>query len=447
MEKDSEEKKAAWTEADMTAALDAIREEQMNLVKASVQFGIPASTLWQRATRLGIPVPKNGVKTKTSNKDGLAEAVVLLKNGEISVNKASKVFGIPPSTLYKIAKREKIQLSPPFNTSATSWTQDTLATAMDAIRNGHMSVHMASTKFKIPSGTLYGRCKREGLELSRTSPAQWSPKDLKEALDAIRSGQMSINQASEHFKISYSALYKRVKPNLARHEGHTGGYEGERADTSSALTETSESSTEVTENAAAGGGCDDVRKGNRIIEQNGCFITVLDPCHVEEKPMPVVPMEHHHHHQHMDVPHQAADNRHDGGYRVNGSPIGMGYLDFAPEPPAPSAIPVTGYLDYSAPEPKYSTSAAYPYPSNGYGNLRPLDPMEGVPQIHNHHQLPQYVQQQHPGMQPMGTPMHHQMPQMRAYTEPVDYLKMSHDTLPPHQVPAEHSDVNTFNHL
>ncbi|XP_059615538.1 uncharacterized protein LOC132261044 [Phlebotomus argentipes] len=428
MENSEESAKKVWTEQDMDAALDAMRNDQMNLVKASVQFGIPASTLWQRATRLGIPVPKNGVKTKTSSKDGLAEAVVLLKNGEISVNKASKVFGIPPSTLYKIAKREKIQLSPPFNTSATSWTQDTLATAMDAIRNGHMSVHMASTKFKIPSGTLYGRCKREGLELSRTSPAQWSPKDLKEALEAIRSGHMSINQASEHYKISYSALYKRVKPSLSRAEGQA-GHEAERTDT--ALTETSESSTEVAE---------DVRKGNRIIEQNGCFITVLDPCHVEEKPM-AMGMEQQ---AHLEPPPHP-DVRHDGAFRHNGSPIGMGYLDFAPEPPAPSAIPVTGYLDYTATEPKYSTSAGYPYPANGYGNLRPLDPMESVPQIHNHHQLPQYVQQ-HPGMNPMGGHMHHQMPSMRAYPEPVDYLKMSHDPLP-HQVPAEHSDVNTFNHL
>lgn len=343
MANSEESTKKAWTEQDMDAALDAMRNDQMNLVKASVQFGIPASTLWQRATRLGIPVPKNGVKTKTSSKDGLAEAVVLLKNGEISVNKASKVFGIPPSTLYKIAKREKIQLSPPFNTSATSWTQDTLATAMDAIRNGHMSVHMASTKFKIPSGTLYGRCKREGLELSRTSPAQWSPKDLKEALEAIRSGHMSINQASEHYKISYSALYKRVKPSLSRSEGHA-GHEPERTD--AVLTETSESSTEVSEPLPPS----DIRQGNRIIEQNGCFITVLDPCHVEEKPMP--PMEHHQ--QHLDPPGHNVDNRHE--YRVNGSPIGMGYLDFAPEPPAPSAIPVTGYLDYSATEPKYSTS-------------------------------------------------------------------------------------------
>lgn len=207
-------KNNSWTPESMDEALDALKNERLTLIKASHQYGIPASTLWQRATRLGIMMPKNGART--SSKDGIADAVQLLKTGQISVNKASKVFGIPPSTLYKIAKREGIQLSSPFNTASTSWTQENLQLAMDAIRAGQMSVHMASVEYKIPPGTLYGRCKREGLELSRSNPVQWSSRDLKNALEAVKTGQMSINQASEHYKISYSSLYKRVKPN----QGH-----------------------------------------------------------------------------------------------------------------------------------------------------------------------------------------------------------------------------------
>lgn len=208
----------AWTQADMDEALESLKTERMSLVKASQHHGIPASTLWQRATRLGIMIPKN--MTRTSSKDGVADAVQLLKTGQISVNKASKVFGIPPSTLYKIAKREGIQLSSPFNSATTSWTQENLQLAMDAIRTGQMSVHMASVEFKIPPGTLYGRCKREGLELSRNNPVQWSPRDLKNALEAVKTGQMSINQASEHYKISYSSLYKRVKPHFVNNNNN-----------------------------------------------------------------------------------------------------------------------------------------------------------------------------------------------------------------------------------
>lgn len=157
----------AWTQADMDEALESLKTERMTLVKASQHYGIPASTLWQRATKIGIVIPKS--VNRTSSKDGVADAVQLLKTGQISVNKASKVFGIPPSTLYKIAKREGIQLSSPFNSATTTWTQENLQLAMDAIRTGQMSVHMASVEFKIPPGTLYGRCKREGLELSRVS--------------------------------------------------------------------------------------------------------------------------------------------------------------------------------------------------------------------------------------------------------------------------------------
>lgn len=207
-----------WTQTDMEEALESLKAEKMSLVKASQQYGIPASTLWQRATRLGIMIPKN--MTRTSSKDGVADAVQLLKTGQISVNKASKVFGIPPSTLYKIAKREGIQLSSPFNSATTSWTQENLQLAMDAIRTGQMSVHMASVEFKIPPGTLYGRCKREGLELSRNNPVQWTPRDLKSALEAVKTGQMSINQASEHYKISYSSLYKRVKPHFVNNNNN-----------------------------------------------------------------------------------------------------------------------------------------------------------------------------------------------------------------------------------
>lgn len=35
-------------------------------------------------------------------------------------------------------------------------------------------------------GTLYGRCKREGIELSRSNPTPWSEDAMGEALEAVR---------------------------------------------------------------------------------------------------------------------------------------------------------------------------------------------------------------------------------------------------------------------
>lgn len=79
------------------------------------------------------------------------------------------------------------------------------------VNSGQTSVQKASTEFGIPTGTLYGRCKREGIELSRSNPTPWSEDAMGEALEAVRLGHMSINQAAIHYNLPYSSLYGRFK--------------------------------------------------------------------------------------------------------------------------------------------------------------------------------------------------------------------------------------------
>lgn len=141
-----------WTQEDMESALDALRTHNMSLTKASVTYGIPSTTLWQRAHRLGIDTPKKEGPTKSWSEDSLNNALDALRTGQISANKASKAYGIPSSTLYKIARREGIRLAAPFNAAPTTWTQDDLERALEAIRTGHTSVQKASTEFGIPTG-------------------------------------------------------------------------------------------------------------------------------------------------------------------------------------------------------------------------------------------------------------------------------------------------------
>lgn len=200
-----------WTQEDMDGALDALRNHNMSLTKASVTYGIPSTTLWQRAHRLGIDTPKKEGPTKSWSEESLNNALDALRTGTISANKASKAFGIPSSTLYKIARREGIRLAAPFNAAPTTWTQDDLERALESIRAGQSSVQRASTEFGIPTGTLYGRCKREGIELSRSNPTPWSENSMMDALEAVRVGQMSINQAAIHYNLPYSSLYGRFK--------------------------------------------------------------------------------------------------------------------------------------------------------------------------------------------------------------------------------------------
>lgn len=223
-----------WTAEDMESALDALRTHNMSLTKASATYGIPSTTLWQRAHRLGIDTPKKEGPSKTWNEDSLNSALEALRTGTISANKASKAFGIPSSTLYKIARREGIRLAAPFNAAPTTWSAEDLDRALEAIRAGQTSVQKASTEFGIPTGTLYGRCKREGIELSRSNPTPWSEDAMMEALESVKQGHMSINQAAIHYNLPYSSLYGRFKrgkydtPNSANssHSNHGGGGAG-----------------------------------------------------------------------------------------------------------------------------------------------------------------------------------------------------------------------------
>ncbi|XP_023934587.1 uncharacterized protein LOC112043417 [Bicyclus anynana] len=201
----------SWTQQDMDKALEALRKHHMSLTKASATYGIPSTTLWQRAHRLGIDTPKKEGASKSWSEADLRGALHALRAGAISANKASKAYGIPSSTLYKIARREGIRLAAPFNAAPTAWRRADLERALQAIRCGAASVQRAATQFGIPTGTLYGRCKREGIELSRSNPTPWSEDAMGEALEAVRVGQMSINQAAIHFNLPYSSLYGRFK--------------------------------------------------------------------------------------------------------------------------------------------------------------------------------------------------------------------------------------------
>ena len=74
-----------------------------------------------------------------------------------------------------------------------------------------MSVQKASTEFNIPSGTLYGRCRRGGIELSgKNSTTMWSDSDMNMAVESVKTGAMSINQAALSYNMPYSSLYGRI---------------------------------------------------------------------------------------------------------------------------------------------------------------------------------------------------------------------------------------------
>ena len=206
----------------MECALEALRTRSMSLYKAAAYFGIPSTTLWQRMHKAGIDSSRKDGSGKTWSDDALNHALEALRAGTISVNKASKEYNIPSSTLYKICKKESIKLAPPLNTMPPSWSQENLRKAFEAIKNG-MSVMKAATEFGIPNTTLYAKCKKEGIELrAKSENCNWTEDDLNVALDSVRMGEMSINQASIHYSVPYSTLYNRFKKCALAEGGDTG---------------------------------------------------------------------------------------------------------------------------------------------------------------------------------------------------------------------------------
>lgn len=66
--------------------------------QASAAYGIPSTTLWQRAHRLGIDTPKKEGAAKSWSDADLRQALHALRAGAISANKASKAYGMAPDT-------------------------------------------------------------------------------------------------------------------------------------------------------------------------------------------------------------------------------------------------------------------------------------------------------------------------------------------------------------
>ena len=97
----------AYSSQDMQSALDSLKEGKLSLTRASEAFKIPATTLWQRANKLGIATPKKESVNKTWSDTKLNVALDALRKRELSANKASKMYGIPSSVSFVYKKSTK----------------------------------------------------------------------------------------------------------------------------------------------------------------------------------------------------------------------------------------------------------------------------------------------------------------------------------------------------
>lgn len=191
----------------LNGALNALRTGALSVKKASKAFEIPCKMLYKIAKREGIKF-RSFPATSSPN---LEEALRDIRSGKLSVLRASKKFGIPKTKLYNICKRQGIELIR--NSTDMDAMREETVKALDAIRSGQTTVQKASTEFGIPRATLYAKCKKVGIELGRgnSSPAQPLREETVKALEAIRSGRTSVQKASAEFGISTGTLYSRCR--------------------------------------------------------------------------------------------------------------------------------------------------------------------------------------------------------------------------------------------
>lgn len=86
-----------WTEEEMSTALNALKSN-MTLNGASVTYGIPKTTIAQRAKRMGIQL---GIGRRSWIEKDMESAIDALRSKKITAIQASKSFGIPYDTLLK----------------------------------------------------------------------------------------------------------------------------------------------------------------------------------------------------------------------------------------------------------------------------------------------------------------------------------------------------------
>lgn len=104
---------------------------------------------------------------------------------KFSLKNSTEPFKVRLTRLHNAENRESIIQSGGTFSSTSSFKLDR---ALEAVRSRKFSISRASTEFDVPARTLYGRCKREGIELNRCNlhATRWSEDAMIEALKIVR---------------------------------------------------------------------------------------------------------------------------------------------------------------------------------------------------------------------------------------------------------------------
>ena len=170
-----------WTEETMREAVKAVKENKLPVRRVAHQFGIPKSSLQDRVSgkvdRVGkspgrSPKPrifKKGAIERLSNKQPDREKDWVFKaltEGSISIKEAARQYGVSYYTLKDCIKGPNDKIDDPNEVDLTpedgekkkrirhKWSVFDMKRALASVKEEHLSIRFAASKFGIPKSTL-----------------------------------------------------------------------------------------------------------------------------------------------------------------------------------------------------------------------------------------------------------------------------------------------------
>ncbi|XP_059475290.1 uncharacterized protein LOC132196560 isoform X2 [Neocloeon triangulifer] len=182
--------------------------------QASRMTGVPRTTLYNKAKMSGVIAMQD--KTKNYTEEQMDRAIKAVINGQ-SLNRAAEFYGVTKTVLWRRSKGLKPDSSLKIKTSC--YTRAQKMAAVDALKKGERTRKVAQ-EFGIPPATLY----REKVKLVQKGAL---PKDaikkrpLEEVLDrqirvqqavaACKEGKMSQSSAASHFDVPKTTIWRHLR--------------------------------------------------------------------------------------------------------------------------------------------------------------------------------------------------------------------------------------------
>lgn len=151
----------------------------------------------------GPPTAEPAIERKTWTVESMRLALEALEKKTMNLSEASSMYHIPITTLWDRARHDGIRTTEK-TINRECWDTKKVEKALDAIRSGTLTTNQAAKTFGLPPTFLYRKARAAGLHSAPNT--SWSEDDMQKAMQALQNGEMSVTRASSIFRIPISKL-------------------------------------------------------------------------------------------------------------------------------------------------------------------------------------------------------------------------------------------------